>query len=117
MAPAGTAPDPRFCVEYRGLNSVNKNDAHPILRADELVDRLGAAKFLSTFDLTSGYWQIALTEGAKERSAFSTPEGHFHFTVMPFGLKNAPATFQRLVNPALAGLEAFTATYLDDIVV
>ncbi|KAJ1216118.1 hypothetical protein NDU88_003724 [Pleurodeles waltl] len=81
----GAKPELRFCVDYRGLNSVTRTDAHPIPRADELVDRLGAAKFLSTFDLTSGYWQIALTEGAKERSAFSTPDGHYQFWVMPFG--------------------------------
>ncbi|KAJ1217927.1 hypothetical protein NDU88_005514 [Pleurodeles waltl] len=100
-----------------GSQCVSKTDAHPIPRADELIDRLGAAKYLSTFDLTSGYWQIALTEGAKERSAFSTPDGHFHFNVMPFGMKNAPATFQRLVNQVLAGLDEFSAAYLDDIAV
>ncbi|KAJ1093870.1 hypothetical protein NDU88_006959 [Pleurodeles waltl] len=86
----GAKPELRFCVDYRGLNSVTRTDTHPIPRADELVDRLGTAKFLSTFDLTSGYWQIGLTEGAKERSAFSTPDGHYQFRVMPFGLKNAP---------------------------
>ncbi|KAJ1099009.1 hypothetical protein NDU88_004113 [Pleurodeles waltl] len=78
-AAPGAKPELRFCVEYQDLNSVTWTDAHPIPRADELVDRLGAAKFLSTFDLTteywqidltSGYWQIALTEGAKESSAF-----------------------------------------------
>ncbi|KAJ1101067.1 hypothetical protein NDU88_006141 [Pleurodeles waltl] len=113
----GAKPELRFCVDYRGLNSVTRTDAHPIPRADELVDRLGAAKFLSTFDLTSGYWQIGLTEGAKERSAFSTPDGHYQFPVMPFGLKNAPATFQRLVNGVLAGKDAFCAAYLDNIAV
>ncbi|KAJ1123241.1 hypothetical protein NDU88_001714 [Pleurodeles waltl] len=113
----GAKPELRFCVDYRGLNSVTWTDAHPIPRADELVDRLGAAKFLSTFDLTSGYRQIALTEGAKERSAFSTPDGHYQFWVMPFGVKNAPATFQRLVNGVLAGKDAFCAAYLDDIAV
>ncbi|KAJ1178382.1 hypothetical protein NDU88_003628 [Pleurodeles waltl] len=107
----------RFCVDYRGLNSVTKTDAHPIPRADELIDKLGAAKFLSTFDLTAGYWQIKMAPGAKEKIAFSTPDGHYQFTVMPFGLKNAPVTFQRLVNQVLAGLESFSAAYLDDIAV
>ncbi|KAJ1127696.1 hypothetical protein NDU88_006089 [Pleurodeles waltl] len=116
-AAPGATPELRFCVDYRGLNAVSKTDAHPIPRADELIDRLGASKYLSTFDLTSGYWQIALTEGAKERSAFSTPDGHFQFKVMPFGMKNAPATFQRLVNQVLAGLDEFSAAYLDDIAV
>ncbi|KAJ1172733.1 hypothetical protein NDU88_004576 [Pleurodeles waltl] len=116
-AASGAKPERRFCVDYRGLNSVTRTDAHPIPRAAELVDRLGTAKFLSTFDLTSGYWQIALTEGAKERSAFSTPDGHYQFRVMPFGLKNAPATFQRLVNRVLAGKDAYCSGYLDDIAV
>ncbi|KAJ1093451.1 hypothetical protein NDU88_006552 [Pleurodeles waltl] len=107
----------RFCVDYRGLNSVTKTDAHPIPRADELIDKLGAAKFLSTFDLTAGYWQIKMAPGAKEKTAFSTPDGHYQFTVMPFGLKNSPATFQRLVNQVLAGLESFSAAYLDNIAV
>ena len=75
------------------LNSATRTDDHPITRTDELIDRLCTSRFLSIFDLTSRYWQIALTEGAKERSAFSIPEGHFQFWVMPFGMKNAPATF------------------------
>ncbi|KAJ1205101.1 hypothetical protein NDU88_000536, partial [Pleurodeles waltl] len=107
----------RFCVDYRGLNLVTKTDAHPIPRADELIDTLASAKYLSTFDLTAGYWQIKLSEDAKAKTAFSTIGGHYQFTVMPFGLKNAPATFQRLVNTVLQGLEAFSAAYLDDIAV
>ena len=67
VAPPRVSPELRFSVDYKGLNSVTKTDALPIPRADELMDRLGAAKYLSTFDLTSGYWQIALTERAKER--------------------------------------------------
>ncbi|KAJ1211033.1 hypothetical protein NDU88_006395 [Pleurodeles waltl] len=112
-AAPGAKPELRFCVDYRGLNPVTRTDSHPI----QLFDRLGAAKFLSTFDLTSGYWQIALTEGAKGRSSFSTPDGHYQFRVMPFGLKNAPATFQRLVNGVLAGKDAYCAAYLVDIAV
>ncbi|KAJ1196314.1 hypothetical protein NDU88_000185 [Pleurodeles waltl] len=107
----------RFCVDYRGLNQVTKTDAHPIPRADELIDTLASAKYLSTFDLTAGYWQIKLSEDAKPKTAFSTIGGQYRFTVMPFGLKNAPATFQRLVNTVLQGLEAFSAAYLDDIAV
>ncbi|KAJ1175469.1 hypothetical protein NDU88_000757 [Pleurodeles waltl] len=107
----------RFCVDYRGLNLVTKTDAHPIPRADELIDTLASAKYLSTFDLTAGYWPIKLSEDAKPKTAFSTIGGHNQFTVMPFGLKNAPATFQRLVNTVLQGLEAFSAAYLDDIAV
>ncbi|KAJ1172619.1 hypothetical protein NDU88_004463 [Pleurodeles waltl] len=102
---------------YCGLNAVTKTDALPIPRADELIDRLGATKFLSTFDLTSGYWRIALTDEAKERSAFLMSERHFQFRVMHFELKNIPATFQRWVNRVLVGVENFSAAYLDDIAV
>ena len=84
-APPGVIPELRFCVDYQGLNSVTKTVMHPIPQADELIDQLGAAKFLSTFDLTSGYWQIALTKRAMERLVFSTTEGHIQFKVMPLG--------------------------------
>ncbi|KAJ1110071.1 hypothetical protein NDU88_007426 [Pleurodeles waltl] len=107
----------RFCVDYRGLNQVTKTDAHPIPRADELIDALASAKHLSTIDLTAGYWKIKLSEDAKPKAAFSTIGGRYQFTVMPFGMKNAPATFQRLVNTVLQGLESFSAAYLDDIAV
>ena len=99
----GGTPELRFCVDYRGLNTDSKTDALPIPRADELIDRMRAAQYISTFNLTLGYWQIALTQRAKKRSAFSTPEGHFHFKVRPLELKNAPATFQRLVNRVWSG--------------
>ncbi|XP_069083595.1 cathepsin 8-like [Pleurodeles waltl] len=101
-------------MDYHGLNAVTKTDAHLIPRAEELIDRLGAAKFLSTFGLTSGYSQFALTDGVKERSPFSTLEGHYQFRIMPYGMKHALATFQRLVNQVLARLEDFSAAYLDD---
>ncbi|KAJ1115156.1 hypothetical protein NDU88_003382 [Pleurodeles waltl] len=107
----------RFCVDYRGLNTVTKMDAHLIPMADELIDTLASAKYLSTFDLTTGYWQIKLSEDAKPKTAFSTIGSHYQFTVMTFGLKNAPDTFQRLVNTVLQGLEAFSESYPDDIAV
>ena len=113
----GEKPELRFCVDYTGLNSLTKTDAHPIPRADDLIDTLASVKFLSILDLTAGYWQIGLTQGAREKADFSTPDGHFQFTMMSFGLKNASATFQRLVNKVLTGLEAFSATYPDDIAV
>ncbi|KAJ1149006.1 hypothetical protein NDU88_001827 [Pleurodeles waltl] len=106
-AAPGAKPELRYCVAYQSLNSVTRTDAHPISRADELVHWLGTAKFLSTFDLTSGYWQIALTKGAKKKSTFSTPDVHYQFRVMPFGLKNVTATFQQLVNWVLAGKDAY----------
>uniref|UniRef100_A0A803KDA6 Gypsy retrotransposon integrase-like protein 1 n=1 Tax=Xenopus tropicalis TaxID=8364 RepID=A0A803KDA6_XENTR len=107
----------RFCVDYRKLNQVTVTDAYPMPRVDELLDHLGNAKYLTTLDLSRGYWQIPLAPGDQEKSAFITPYGLFQFTVMPFGMKNAPATFQRVVNQLLEGCQEFAQAYLDDIAI
>lgn len=83
---------------------------------DDCVDHLGSAKYVTKLDLLRGYWQMPLSSRVSEVSAFVTPD-HFHqYTVMPFGLRNDPATFQRLMNTVLSGVKYFD-TYLDDIVV
>lgn len=106
----------RFCVDYRKLNKVTKKDAYPLPRIDDLLDRLGRATIFSSIDLISGYWQILLDEKTKEKSAFVTKEGLYEFLVMPFGLSNAPATFQRLMDQVYSGiLWDFVMVYLDDI--
>jgi len=87
----------RLCVGYRRLNSVSKFDAYPMPQVDDLIDRLSGAVYISTIDLTRGYWQVPLAKEAREKTAFATPFGLYHFTVMPFGLQGAPATFQRLM--------------------
>ena len=107
---------PRFCTDYRKVNAVSKPDAYPLPRMEDCIDQVGAARFVSKFDLLKGYWQIPLTDRAKEISAFITPSGLFSYTVMSFGLRNAPATFQRLMNRVVSGLEG-CAVYLDDVVV
>ena len=107
----------RFCVDYRKLNAISKVDPYPMPRIDELLDKLGKAKFLTTLDLSRGYWQVPMAESSKEKTAFITPQGLFQFTTMPFGLQGAPATFQRMMDQLLSGLEAYTAAYLDDLVV
>ncbi|XP_075141564.1 uncharacterized protein LOC142217269 [Leptodactylus fuscus] len=107
----------RFCVDYRGLNEITVDDAYPMPRIDDLLDRLGKAQYLSIMDLSRGYWQIPLSPQAQERSAFITPFGLYESTVLPFGMKNAPATFQRMVNSLLSGCEGFATAYLDDIAV
>jgi len=84
---------------------------------DDLIDKVGNAKFLTKIDLSKGYWQVPLDDQAVPISAFVTPFGQFQWTYMPVGLKNAPGTFQRLVNRVLFGLDAFTAAYLNDILI
>ncbi|CAM4668665.1 unnamed protein product [Lepidochelys kempii] len=76
----------RFCVDYRKLNAVTRPDNYPMPRTDELLEKLGRAQFISTLDLTKGYWQVPLDESAKERSAFTTHLGLYEFNVLPFGL-------------------------------
>ena len=89
----------RFCIDYRGLNAVTKGDSFPLPRIDDLLDDLGSARYFSTLDLASGFWQIPVHEKSQEKTAFSTPFGLFEFRMMPFGLKNAPSVFQRLTSP------------------
>ncbi|KAI7796732.1 hypothetical protein IRJ41_005254, partial [Triplophysa rosa] len=107
----------RFCVDYRKVNAVSKFDAYPMPRVDELLDRLGSARFYSTLDLTKGYWQIPLSPLSKEKTAFTTPFGLHQFVTLPFGLFGAPATFQRLMDRILRPHTAYAAAYLDDIII
>ena len=107
----------RFCVDYRKLNDKTLPDAHPLPRIDDLIDKVGKAKFMTKIDLSRGYWQVPLDDQSVPVSAFVTPFGHFQWRYMPFGLRNAPATFQRLIWKVLSGLEEFTGAYLDDIII
>ena len=84
----------RFCVDYCRVNSVTQKDAYPLPRVDDTLDILAGAKWFSTLDMLSGYWQVQVHHNDHEKTAFYTPEGLFEFKVMPFGLLNAPATFQ-----------------------
>ena len=106
----------RFCTDFRKLNAVTKPDSFPLPRMEDCVDQVGHAAFVSKFDLLKGYWQVPLSERARELSAFITPTGLYAYNVMPFGLRNAPATFQRLMTKVLGDLEGCTV-YLDDVVV
>uniref|UniRef100_A0A669D934 Gypsy retrotransposon integrase-like protein 1 n=1 Tax=Oreochromis niloticus TaxID=8128 RepID=A0A669D934_ORENI len=125
LVPKKDDPKLRFCVNFSKLNSVSAFDPYPMPRVDELIDRLGNGKFLTTLDLCKGYWQVPLTDSSKDLTTFRVPSGLFRFTVMPFGLHGAPATFQRLVDRVLRGAEQYAAAYcsaplnayIDDIVV
>ena len=106
------------CVDYRKLNATTRKDAYPIPRIDDTLDTLAGSQWFSTLDLISGYWQVELDSKDKEKTAFSSPDGLFEFNVMPFGLCNAPATFQRLMDMVLAGMNWKTCLiYLDDIII
>ena len=106
----------RFCVDYRRLNAITRKDVYPLPRIDDILDALAEARYFSTLDLASGYWQIQLDEDARSKSAFTTYSGLYEFTRMPFGLCNGPATFQRLVQRILAGIEWRSCfSYIDDL--
>ena len=107
----------RVCVDYRKLNSVTRFDPYPLPRMEDLIENLGEAKFISKLDLTKGYWQTPLTTESQEKTAFITPTGLYEFLVMPFGLMNAPATFQRMIQKVFSGTEDFAGAYLDDVVI
>ena len=107
----------RMCVDYRRLNAASLSDAYPMPKIEDLIDGLGKAKFITTLDLSRGYWQVPMVEGARHLTAFTTPFGLHQFWVMPFGLKGAPATFQRLMDTVLQGLQGFSAAYIDDLAI
>ena len=106
----------RYCLDFRGLNAVTARDAYPLPLIEECIDSLADMRWFSTLDMNSGYWQLPVAEEDKEKTAFITKYGLFHFLRMPFGLSNAPATFQRTMNLVLSGLIWVSViVYLDDV--
>ena len=83
----------RFCNDFQGVNDISLFDAYPMPREDELIDRLGKARYISTLDLTKGYWQVPLAASSWENTAFSTTDGLYQYWVLPFALQGAPSTF------------------------
>ena len=108
----------RFCIDYRKVNEITEKDAYPLPRIEDNLDSLKGARWFSTLDLASGYWQVEMAEEDKAKTAFCTKYGLFQFNVMPFGLCNAPGTFERLMETVLRGMQWERAVlYLDDIIV
>lgn len=111
---------PRFCVDFREINTITADETSSLPRIQEAIKDMGNAKFFSTLDLKAGYWQVPMDPESKKYTAFCTPDGAvYHFTVMPFGLKGAPSTFQKLmIQEVLYGyLHHFSQAYLDDVIV
>ena len=108
----------RIVIDFRRLNEQTDQDAYLLPNINEILDHLGNAKFFSALDLSSGFHQIPMEETSKKYTTFSTPKGHFHYNRMPFGLKNAPAIFQRMIDTALRGLIGkYCFVYLNDIII
>lgn len=106
----------RLCVDFRKLNKMTKKNVYPLPNIDETLDSLAGNKYYSQLDFASGYWQIPMSENAKEKTAFKTEDGLFEFERMPFGLTNAPASFQKLMNSLFTGLRGVhVQIYLDDV--
>ena len=107
-----------FYVDYRRLNEVTRKDACPLPQIDSTLDTLAGSRWFSTLDLISGYWQVEIGEKDRPKTAFCTTEGLYEFKVMPFGLCNAQATFQRLMDLVLTGLQwSHCLVYIDDVIV
>ncbi|GBN24594.1 Retrovirus-related Pol polyprotein from transposon 297, partial [Araneus ventricosus] len=108
----------RFCVDYRKRNEITKKDSYPLPRIDDTLDALNGSQWFTTLDLKSGYWQVEVRPEDREKTAFTTGQGLWQFKVMPFGLCNAPATFERLMETVLRGLSSEAClVYLDDIII
>src|SRR5438105_7019735 len=90
-----------FYINYRKINSVMKRDSYPLPRIDEILNSLRGSRYFTSLDLASGYWQVEMDPKDREKTAFVTKQGLFEFNVMPFGLMNAPGTFQRLMDRVL----------------
>jgi hypothetical protein len=108
----------RFCVDFRRLNDVTVKDAYPLPRIDMILETVAGARYFSTLDLASGYWQVEIAPEDRQKTAFSTENGLWEFNVLPFGCCNGPGTYQRLMDRVLSGLQWETcAVYLDDVIV
>ena len=109
--------EPRVCFDARAVNSITISDEYPPHRIDALLARLKYCVIFSSLDAASGFWQIPIKEKDRHKTAFRTELGVFHFLVMPFGLKNAPATFTRFMTESFQGLHELMKIYMDDLLI
>ncbi|GFS61316.1 hypothetical protein TNCV_3105301 [Trichonephila clavipes] len=109
--------EPRPCIDYRKLNGIIRTEYFPLPNIEARVEKVSAAKFITVFDLSKGYWQIPLSKTAQRYAAFCTSFGTYRPLRMSFGLKNAPYFFSKLMAELLNGLEDFVVPYLDDIAI
>ncbi|CAF4975208.1 unnamed protein product [Rotaria sp. Silwood1] len=108
----------RFCIDYRRLNAITIKDAFPLPRIDEIFDQLSDAMYYTKFDFKSGYFQVPLSKEDRPKTAFSTRDNHYQFTVLPQGITNGPATFQRVINHILGPTRwKYALAYIDDIII
>ena len=108
----------RMCIDYGEVNFCTEKDAIPLPRTDDVLEALGGGQWFSCLDLASGYWQMQVKEEDKPKTAFQTHRGQFQWRVMPFGSTNGPASFTRLMNPALSKLTwTHCLVYLDDTII
>ncbi|GFX73477.1 retrovirus-related Pol polyprotein from transposon 17.6 [Trichonephila clavipes] len=118
-APVVLIPKPnnrfRLCIDYRKLNEVTVSDTYPLPRMDDLLQKAKHTAYISTIDLKSGYLQVNVNPADRDKTTFVCPFGTYQFKRMPFGLKNAPAPFQRLMDIFRRGLPVLA--YLDDIII
>jgi hypothetical protein len=119
-APIVLVPKPdgstRMCIDYKGLNKITVTDAFPMTRIDDIFDKLNGARFYSKLDLKSGYWQILMAEEDIHKTAFICKEGLYEWIRLPFGLKNAPGDFCRIMYEVLGDLN-FVEKYIDDLII
>ena len=107
----------RLCTDFRKLNTVTEPDPFPLPRIDDLLDKVGKARYMTKVDMAKSYYQVRCHDDCVPMTGFVTPFGFFRWKYMPFGLRNAPATFSRLVCKLILGCESFCAVYIDDLLI
>lgn len=108
----------RFCVDYRKLNAITVKDSFPLPRLDDIFDQISGSNYFTKLDFKNGYFQVPLAPHDRPKTAFSTRDNHYQFTVLPQGVKNGPSTFQRVVNQVLGSTRRkYCVAYIDDILI